>query len=81
MIRAFLPRLIGTVAFFTLILVLGVVGYMVIEGWSLGDALYMTVISVTMVGYQEVHPLSRAGQDFTMAILALGRQAEDTQRD
>ncbi len=72
MIRAFLPRLIGTAAFFTLILVIGIAGYMVIEGWSLRDAAYMTVISVTMVGYQEVHPLSPTGQYFTMGLLALG---------
>ena len=39
----------------------GTAGYMVIEGWSAWDAFYMTVITVTTVGYREVHELSRAG--------------------
>ena len=39
------------------ITVAGVLGYMVFEGWSFADALYMTVISVTTAGYREVHPL------------------------
>ena len=49
----------------------GTLGYMVIEGWSAFDALYMTVITLTTVGYLEVHPLSTAGRAFTM-VLALG---------
>jgi voltage-gated potassium channel len=50
----------------------GTVGYTIIEGWTPWDALYMTVISVTTVGYREVHPLSRAGQLFTMLVLMVG---------
>jgi voltage-gated potassium channel len=50
----------------------GTVGYMLIEGWDAWDSLYMTVISVTTVGYREVHPLSRAGQLFTMIVLTVG---------
>jgi len=48
------------------------IGYMLIEGWSFWDSLYMTVISVTTVGYREVEPLSRAGQIFTMIVLMVG---------
>jgi voltage-gated potassium channel len=47
----------------------GTIGYMVIEGWSAWDAFYMTVITVTTVGYREVHDLSRAGQLFTVVLL------------
>jgi voltage-gated potassium channel len=50
----------------------GTLGYVLIEGWSPWDALYMTVISVTTAGYREVHPLSRAGELFTMAVLTVG---------
>jgi voltage-gated potassium channel len=50
----------------------GTLGYTVIEGWDPWDSLYMTVISVTTVGYREVHPLSRAGQLFTMIVLTVG---------
>lgn len=54
------------------VIVFGTIGYMVIEGWGFFDALYMTVISVTTVGYKEVHPMSRAGELFTMAVLTVG---------
>ena len=43
------------------ITVIGVVGYMVFEGWSFTDALYMTVITLTTVGYKEVRPSIRRG--------------------
>jgi len=45
------------------------VGYVVIEGWTWWDAFYMTVITVTTVGYREVHDLSRAGQLLTVLVL------------
>ncbi len=54
------------------IVTLGVLGYELIEGWSLLDALYMTLITVTTVGYGEVHPLSEQGRIFTILILFLG---------
>ena len=50
----------------------GTLGYTLIEGWDPWDSLYMTVISVTTVGYREVQPLSRAGQLFTMIVLTVG---------
>jgi voltage-gated potassium channel len=50
----------------------GTIGYHLIEGWDLWDSLYMTVISVTTAGYREVHPLSRAGELFTMIVLTVG---------
>lgn len=56
----------------TTIVVAGTVGYMVIEGWSAWDALYMTIISLTTVGYREVHPMSHAGEAFTMVVLVGG---------
>jgi voltage-gated potassium channel len=55
-----------------LIFVGGVIGYMVIEGWSFWDASYMTVITVTTVGYREIHPMSRAGEVFTSILLLVG---------
>lgn len=50
----------------------GVIGYMTIEGMSFDDALFMTVITLTTVGYREVAPLDIAGQYFTMALLLGG---------
>lgn len=62
-------RFIGTALFFGLILLVGTLGYVRIEGWSWDDALYMTVITLTAVGYDEVHPLSVPGRAFTSLIL------------
>jgi voltage-gated potassium channel len=55
-----------------LVHVLGVVGYMAIEGWSFADALYMTVITVATVGYGETNPLSANGRAFTIGLIFVG---------
>ena len=54
-----------------LLMAAGTAGYRLVEGWGLFDALYMTVITISTVGFQEVHPLSQAGRVFTM-LLTLG---------
>ncbi len=64
------PRL--ALALLATVLVGGVAGYVAIERWSVWDALYMTVITVTTVGYREVRPMSRAGEAFTMVLLMGG---------
>ena len=46
------------------IIAAGIVGYMLIEGWSLSDAAYMTIITITTVGYGEVHPPQSRRPDF-----------------
>lgn len=51
---------------------IGTLGYMQIEGWSFFDALYMTVITLTTTGYQEVHSLSHNGRSFTIFLLMIG---------
>ena len=60
------------VALLVFIIAGGTVGYMAIEGWGAWDAFYMTIITVTTVGYGEVHTLSRAGQAFTVVLLLSG---------
>lgn len=50
----------------------GTVGYVLIEGWSPWDSFYMTIITVTTVGFAEVHPLSRAGEIFTVFLMMGG---------
>ena len=50
----------------------GTIGYMVLEGWTVIDALYMTVITFTTVGYQEVQPLSTAGRIFNIFLIVGG---------
>lgn len=66
-------RAIAVAFLVVFILVLGGTGgYMLVEGWEAFDALYMTVITLTSVGYLEVHPLSTAGRVFTMGLLLTG---------
>ena len=67
--RRYSIRFIGTALFFAVIILAGTVGYVLIEGWSWTDSMYMTVITLTAVGYEEVHPLSNAGRAFTSFVL------------
>jgi len=52
-----------------------VVGYRILEGWSLLDALYMTVITLATVGFHEVHPLDANGRVFTISLIIAGVMA------
>lgn len=64
------PALAGLLL--TIVIAGGTIGYVLIERWSPWEALYMTVITITTVGYREMHPMSRAGEGFTMVLLFLG---------
>jgi voltage-gated potassium channel len=55
-----------------LLVCMGTLGYMFIEGWHLLDALYMTIITLATVGYGEVHPLSHIGQIYTIVLIVSG---------
>ena len=57
---------------FACLLIFGAGGYIVIEGWSFMDALYMTVITLATVGYGEVHEISPEGRLFTVILIFLG---------
>ena len=50
----------------------GVAGFYIIEDSSVLDALYMTVITLSTVGYGEVVPLSPEGKEFTIVLIMLG---------
>ncbi|MEZ5358055.1 MAG: NAD-binding protein [Candidatus Zixiibacteriota bacterium] len=56
----------------SLVIAAGTLGYSVIEGWGFMDSLYMTVITLSTVGFKEVHPLSDAGQMFTTFLILFG---------
>jgi voltage-gated potassium channel len=70
--RVALRRIQSALLALVIITVTGVLGYMVFEGWSFTDALYMTVITLTTVGYREVRELDTTGQLWTMALLVTG---------
>ena len=55
-----------------LIIALGTAGYMGVEGWNFFDSLYMTIITLTTVGYREIHRLSYPGVIFTMILIVGG---------
>ena len=54
------------------LLLSGTLGYQWIEDWSFAEAFYMTFITVTTTGFQEVRPLSEEGRVFTIFLLTAG---------
>ncbi len=56
----------------TLVVCSGTFGYMFIEGWELLDSFYMTILTLSTVGYGEVHPLSHAGKFLSIFIIVMG---------
>jgi voltage-gated potassium channel len=51
------------------VLTLGIFGYMLIEGFTFTDAIFMTIITIATVGFREVHPLSTGGMYFTVFLI------------
>ncbi len=54
------------------ILMIGSLGYMTIEKWNFSDSLYMTIITITTVGFREVGSISKEGRIFTIFIIFSG---------
>ena len=61
-------RVLRAFALFTLVALLGTLGYHYLEGWKPLEGLYMTVITMTTIGYGEINPLGPAGRIFTMIL-------------
>lgn len=62
-------KLITPLAVLHLVIGAGIIGYMQIEGYSFVDAVYMTTLAVTTVGFGEVKELSNTGKWFTITLL------------
>ncbi len=54
------------------IIVYGITGYTLIDGWDLLDSFYMVIITISTVGYQEIHPQGAAGRIFTSTLIVVG---------
>ncbi|HSG78775.1 MAG TPA: potassium channel protein [Acidimicrobiia bacterium] len=65
-------RFLAAVSLLTLISAVGTAGYIIVEDASLLDALYMTLITISTVGFQEVVSLSSAGRVLTIFIIVFG---------
>ena len=65
-------KLIAVIALVFALSACGTLGYMFIEHWSFLESLYMTIIALTTVGFQEVRPLTDAGRIFTIFLITLG---------
>ena len=63
------PELIKAGLYVLILMVIGTAGYMIIESYPLLDALYMTVITVSTVGFREIRPLSDPGKIFTIFLI------------
>ena len=62
-------RIILAWVLLTTVVLGGTVGFVLIEGWSVGDSLYMAVITVSTVGFGEVRPLTGAGRALTVVLI------------
>ena len=65
-------HLVVSIILSLVILFIGTAGYMVIEGWTFLDALYMTVITISTVGYREINQVGDAGRIFTILLVVIG---------
>ena len=65
-------RLLRVLLAIAVVLALGTVGFTTIADYPLFDAFYMTLMTITTVGYAEIHPLARAGRVFNSFLIFFG---------
>lgn len=65
-------KIIKSLILLGLVLLFGTMGYMILEDWQLLDALYMTVITITTVGYGEIRTLHEHGRLFSILLIFSG---------
>ena len=70
--RRVLYRIAWIAGLLSCVLIAGTVGFMVIERYPWFDAFYMTLTTITTVGYTEIHGLSRAGRIFNSFLIVFG---------
>ena len=65
-------RIIVLVILSILLTGFGTAGYMLVQDYSFIEALYMTIITLSTVGFTEVHPLDNNGRIFTIILILMG---------
>ena len=70
--RRLVRRFVVIAGLLGIILSAGTIGFVLIEGYSWFDAFYMTLTTITTVGYQEIRPLSHAGRVFNSFLILFG---------
>lgn len=65
-------QFIFSLSLIVVVIFIGTAGYVMLEKWSPFDSLYMTIITITTVGYREVQPLSGKGKVFTIFLIVFG---------
>jgi voltage-gated potassium channel len=65
-------RVLVHTGFIVVLILAGTIGYVLLEGWSIIDALWMTITTLATVGYGEVHPLDNRGRIYTMILILFG---------
>ena len=73
--RRIARRIILIAALIAFTMAIGTIGFRLLEGYPLFDAFYMTLITITTVGYQEIRPLSHAGRVFNSFLILFGVSA------
>jgi voltage-gated potassium channel len=69
LIKVFRSKINTAISLLILLLCIGVVGFKMLTNYSWIDALYMTVITITTVGFGEVHPLDDTSRIFTIFLI------------
>ena len=59
----------------TAIIAFGTFGYSIFEDMPLFDAFYMTIITISTVGFSEIRPLTVVGRSITLVVIVLGISA------
>ena len=73
--RRLVHRILYVAGILLLTVCIGTIGFSLIEHWGAFDAFYMTVTTMTTVGYQEIRPLSRTGRIFNSFVIFFGVSA------
>ena len=73
--RRLVHRIIFIAGLLCFTLLVGTIGFVLIEHYSWFDAFYMTLTTITTVGYQELRPLSHSGRVFNSFLILFGVSA------